>query len=131
MSDEGTDPRPGGSGFETDRALSRLEDVLLEQPFDRALPDLEVLLDRAGVLPELLRRDDRALKVLHEAIVARPYGQLDEVRRTRAEVELLTLEVEVLRDRIVERADDPDAVATALARLEEVGERLGEVRDRL
>ena len=126
---------PGGEagppGFEFDRALARLEDVLLELPYDRALPDLEELLRRAGVPQELLRRDDRVLKVLHEAIVARPFGDLDDVLRTRTELELCTLEVEVLTERLVEHADDPDALARVIRRLAEVRARLDQVRDLL
>lgn len=125
----GDDVGPGG--FEFDRALARLEDVLLALPYDRALPDLDVLLDRAGVPAELLRRDDRVLKVLHEAIVARPFGAIDDVRRTRTEVELCTLEVEVLTERLVEHADDPLALRRVTVRLAELRTRLAEVQDRL
>ena len=125
----GGDAGPGG--FEFDRALARLEDVLLELPYDRALPDLEVLLGRAGVPPELLRRDERVIKVLHEAIVARPFGNVDDVRRTRTEVELCTLEVEVLTERLVEYADEPDALGRVTARLVQLRARLGEIQDRL
>jgi hypothetical protein len=125
----GDDVGPGG--FEFDRALGRLEDVLLALPYDRALPDLDVLLDRAGVPAELLRRDDRVLKVLHEAIVARPFGAIDDVRRTRTEVELCTLEVEVLTERLVEHADDPAALRRVTVRLAELRARLAEVQDRL
>lgn len=125
----GDDVGPGG--FEFDRALARLEDVLLALPYDRALPDLDVLLDRAGVPAELLRRDDRVLKVLHEAIVARPFGVIDDVRRTRTEVELCTLEVEVLTERLVEHADDPVALRRVTLRLAELRARLAEVQDRL
>lgn len=122
----GGDAGPGG--FESDRALARLEDVLLELPYDRALPDLDDLLACAGVSRELIRRDDRVLKVLHEAIVARPFGDLDEVVRTRTEVELCTLEVEVLTERLAEYADDPEALTRVLRRLAEVRARLDEVR---
>lgn len=121
----------GPGGFEFDRALARLEDVLLALPYDRALPDLDVLLDRAGVPAELLRRDDRVLKVLHEAIVARPFGAVDDVRRTRTEVELCTLEVEVLTERLVEYADDPTALRQVTFRLAELRTRLAEIQDRL
>jgi hypothetical protein len=123
---------PGGpGGFEFDRALARLEDVLLELPYDRAMPDLEVVLERAGVPVELLRRDDRVLKVLHEAIVSRPFGDIDDVLRTRTEVELCTLEVEVLTERLIEQADDPAAIERVTARLTELRVRLAEVQDRL
>ena len=126
MSIPGTAPDP--DGFDLDRALARLEDVLLAVPFDRALPDLELLLDRAGVPREVLRRDERILKVLHEASVARPFGQVDDVQRTRAEVELCTLEVEVLTQRLEEHAGDPGALAAVHARLDAVRSRLDEIR---
>lgn len=125
----GDDTSPGG--FEFDRAVARLEDVLLELPYDRALPDLDELLTRAGVPAELLRRDDRVLKVLHEAIVARPFGAIDDVLRTRTEVELCTLEVEVLTERLVEHADDPDVLRRVTHRLTELRMRLAEVKDLL
>ena len=117
-------PTPGSPGsHEADDALVRLEDVLLALPFDRALPDLDDLLERAAVTPDLLRRDDRARKLLHEAIVARPLSTLDVVQQVRTEVELLTLEVEVLTDRF---ASATDARSRA-----ELGRRLAEVRARV
>jgi hypothetical protein len=125
----GDDTSP--AGFEFDRALARLEDVLLELPYDRALPDLDVLLGRAGVPAELLRRDERVLKVLHEAIVARPFGVIDDVLCTRTEVELCTLEVEVLTERLVEHADDPDAFDRVSRRLAALRARLAEIQDLL
>jgi hypothetical protein len=125
----GEDTSPGG--FEFDRALARLEDVLLELPYDRALPDLDHLLRRAGVPAELLGRDDRVLKVLHEAIVARPFGAIDDVRRTRTEVELCTLEVEVLTERLVEYVDDPEALDCVTRRLATLRARLEEIQDGL
>lgn len=118
-------------GLDLDAAVSRLEDVLLALPFDRALPDLPVLLDRAGVAPEVLRRDERVLKVLHEAVLARPYADLDEVLVVRAEVELLTLEVEVLADRLAAPGTEDDVVAAALARLRVVRARLEELQSGL
>jgi hypothetical protein len=123
----GVDPR----GFEADRALSRLEDLLAGLPFDRALPDLAGLLTRAEVPVDLLPRDERFLKVLHEATVARPFGTVDEVVRTRTELELCTLEVEVLTDRLVEHADDPGAREPVVQRLAVIRARLDEVRARL
>lgn len=117
--------------LDLDAALSRLEDVLLTLSVDRALPDLDRLLEAADVPHELLRRDERALKVLHEAVLARPFGDLDEVGRARTEVELLTLEVEVLTDRLRADGADPDEVQRAVARLAEVRRRLDEIRDQL
>jgi hypothetical protein len=109
----------------------RLEDLLLALPFDRALPDVDGLLDAADVPRELLRRDERALKLLHEAVVARPFGSLDAVQRVRTEVGLLTLEVELLTDRLTDRDAAPDTVARAEARLAEVRARLDDIRDEL
>lgn len=119
------------AGVDEDVALARLEELLQALPYDRALPPLEVILERAGIPEELLRRDDRVLKVLHEAIVARPFGHLDEVAGARTEIELLTLEVELLTDRLADRDADADTVARASVRLTAVRERLHEVRDLL
>jgi hypothetical protein len=132
--DRGGD-RGGGSprarDHDLDTALTRLEDVLLGLPFDRALPDLEALFEEAAVPPELLRRDERALKLLHEAVVARPFGSLDAVQRTRTEVGLLTLEVELLTDRLADPDASPETVALATRRLAEVRARLDEIRGEL
>jgi hypothetical protein len=117
--------------LDLDTALSRLEDVLLALPTHRALPDLDRLLAAAGVPRELFQRDERALKVLREAIIARPFGDPDDVGRARTEVELLTLEVEVLHDRLADDAASDDEVARATARLREVRRRLEELRDQL
>lgn len=114
-----------------DEALNRLEDVLLRYPFDRALPDLATILRDAGVGEDLLRTDDRATKLLHEAIVARPLSSLDAVAQLRTEVELLTLEVQVLSDRLVDPATPEAALARASARLTVIRERLAELRARL
>lgn len=111
-----------------DEALNRLEDVLLRYPFDRALPDLATILRDAGVGEDLLRTDDRATKLLHEAIVARPLSSLDAVAQLRTEVELLTLEVQVLSDRLVDPATPEAELARASARLTVIRERLAELR---
>jgi hypothetical protein len=108
----------------TDEALARLEDVLLTLPFDRAVPELRVLLDRAAADEDLVLRDERALKLLHEALLARPFGTLDAVQQVNTEVELLTLEVELLADRL----SDPGVSAAEAGRM---SDRLDEVRDRL
>jgi hypothetical protein len=125
----GRSPRAGDQ--DPDAALVRLEDLLLGLPFDRALPDLEALLDDAGVPLDLLRRDERALKLLHEAVVARPFGSLDAVQQVRTEVGLLTLEVELLTDRLADPEAAPETVARANARLAEVRARLEEIRGEL
>jgi hypothetical protein len=106
----------------TDEALARLEDVLLELPFERAVPDLPELLSRAEVDRSLLLHDERAMKLLHEALVARPFGTLEVVQRVRTEVELLTLEVELLTERLA----DADA-----REQQRIGSRLDAVRSRL
>lgn len=118
-------------GMDVDAARGRLEDLLLSLPYDRVLPDLPDLLDRAGVPDELLHRDERILKVLHEAVLARPLAQVSQVERLRTEVELLTLEVEVLTDRLHDPDTEPGALQEATARLAEVAERLEAVRDLL
>ena len=104
-----------------DESLTRLEDTLQGYPYDRALPDLSRILEDAAITRAYLRSDDRALKVLHEAIVARPLATLDAVGRTRTDVELLTLEVEVLTERLT----DPEAPAASVERVEA---RLRDVR---
>lgn len=118
-------------GPDLDAALSRFEDLLLALPYDRALPDLRVLLQRAGLPPESLRRDDRVLKVLHEAVLARPFADPDDVVATRSEVELLTLEVEILTERLADPATDGDDLAAAEARLATIRGRLRELLDQL
>lgn len=107
-----------------DAALARLEDVLLALPYDRALPELAELLEAAKITPAHLRADDRTLKVLHEAIVARPLATSDEIATARTRVDLLTLEVSVLADQLV----DP---ATSAAEVERVSGRLASVRAEL
>lgn len=111
-------------------AASRLEEHLAALPYDRALPDLATILDEASVPRALLQQDERARKVLHEAILARPLGSHEAVEQRRTEVELLTLEVSVLRGRI-EQADDPGAVAEAVNRLAWIRDRLAELREDL
>lgn len=120
----------GGASFGPDEALARLEDVLLGLPFDRAVPDLAALIAAAGVDEEILD-DERALKLLHEALVARPFGSLDGVQRVRSEVELLMLETELLTDRLADTATDADEVTRARTRLAEIRDRLAELRDQL
>lgn len=128
MADDDPTARPGPS---PDEQLARLEDVLLAYPYDRALPDLSSILDQAGVGRELLRRDERAAKVLHEAILSRPLASVDAVARRRTEVELLTLEVEVLMERLDDPGSSPDDVARATDRLHAIRRRLSELRAEL
>ena len=127
--DDGNDDHDGVSGpLDADAVRVRLEDLLLSLPYDRALPDLPDLLDRAGVPADLLHRDDRILKVLHEAVLARPLSHVAEAQRVRSEVELLTLELEVLTDRLTGEDTHPVDLAAATARLAEVTARLEEIR---
>lgn len=115
----------------TDEALARLEDVLLALPYDRAVPDLSEVLARAEVDRSLLARDERALKLLHEALVARPFGSLEAVQQVRTEVELLTLEVELLTDRLTDPATGAEDHERIVARLEAVWRRVEELRAQL
>ncbi|HEX9889239.1 MAG TPA: hypothetical protein VGA69_07150 [Nitriliruptorales bacterium] len=114
-----------------DEMLGRLEDVLLAYPYDRALPNLGVILDQAGISQDFLRTDDRAIKVLHEAILARPLGTRDVVARVKTEVELLTLEVRVLTERLHRPEIAEIEVDRAAARLARVRRRLDEIRRQL
>lgn len=107
-----------------DAALGRLEDVLLALPYDRALPDLADILAAAGITRRHLAADDRTLKVLHEAIVARPLATSDEIATVRTKVELLTLEVGVLTEQLA----DPATSAADAARM---GDRLAVIRQDL
>lgn len=118
-------------GDSFDEQLTRLEDALLAYPYDRALPDLATILRTAGVGPELLRRDERAAKVLHEAILARPLASADLVARRRTEVELLTLEVEVLAERLEDPSTSEADTARVAARLAAIRRRLTELRAEL
>ena len=133
--DDLPDTSAATSGFDEpgswDAALARLEDVLLGLPEDRALPDLDELLRAAKVSREVVRQDERALKLLHEAMLARPLSDRDEVTRIRNHVEMMTLEVEVLTERIRDRETDPATAARALSRLDEIRIALGEVREDL
>lgn len=114
-----------------DVALGRLEDVLHELPYDRALPDLASILTAARITVDHLRADDRTLKVLHEAIVARPFHDIDEVASLRTEVELLTLEVGVLRERLDDPATSDGDVRRVTDRLRVVRRELDRLRDQL
>ena len=117
-----------------DAAVARLEDHVHGLPYDRALPALADLLDGAGVDVELLRTDERARKVVHEAILARPLADVDVVAARTAEVELLVLEVSVLTEEL--RAgrgagateERRERAAAATSRLTAIRQRLAELR---
>ena len=108
-------------------AVTRLEEHLAGLPDDRALPDLQTILEDADVPMEVVQVDERARKVLHEAILARPLASHDVVEQRRVEIELLTVEVGVL-SAALERRGDAAAVARARARLVEIRARLTELR---
>lgn len=117
-----------------DEGVARLEDVLARLPFDRALPELATLLRLADVPPSLVQQDERARKVLHEAILARPLSEPDEVDLRRTEVEVLLLEVGLLDDVLQDAAEgraSQDALAAALRRLAAIRDRLEELREGL
>lgn len=103
-----------------DDALCRFEDLLLGEPYDRALPDLAELLDRARVPLTLVEHDDRARKLLGEALLARPADQGDPVRRARVRVEFLVLEVEVLTERLRDPRVSEREARRAAERIEDV-----------
>lgn len=112
-------------------AASRLEEHLAGLPYDRALPDLATLLAHAGVPLTLLQQDERARKVLHEAILARPLSSRATVEQRRTEVELLTLEVSVLTTALERSTPDSAASDRAVRRLAAIKERLEELREGL
>jgi hypothetical protein len=76
-------------------------------------------------------RDERVRKLLHEALVARPFGSLDAVQQVRTEVELLTLEVELLTDRLAASGTPPDEVARSTRRLAAIRAQLAALRGQL
>lgn len=125
------EPSTALRGLDLDAAVGRLEDVLLAQPYDRALPDLDDLLDRAGIPAAVVRRDDRALKALNEAVLARPFADLDQVVAARVEVELLTLEVEVLTEQLQAGASGTSSLLAANERLHEVRSVLERLQSQL
>lgn len=101
-------------------ALCRLEDTLLAQAYDRPLPDLAELLEQSRVPLSVVEHDERARKLLGEAMLARPAGEGGPVRRARVRVEFLTLEVQVLADRLRDRDVPEDEARRAATRLDEV-----------
>lgn len=112
-----------------DEALCRFEDVLLDAPYDQALPDLVDLLERARAPLSLVEHDERARKLLGEAILARPVADNDVVRRARVRVELLTLEVAVLAERLRDPASTSQQVQAATDRLASVHTQIERLRD--
>lgn len=132
MSSHPPDPSHESDGPGTwDDALCRLEDVVLAAPFDRALPDLDDLLREAAVPLTFVQQDERALKLLREAMLARPFSGHEEVQRSRAHVEMMTLEVEVLTHRLRDPTTPSDVAEGAAARLDELTAELDRLRDDL
>lgn len=118
-------------GVSWDEALQRLEDLLLSYPTERALPDLDELIYRAGLPDDFLHEDERALKVLREAIAARPLSSSEQVAQINTEVELMTLEVAVISERLASDATPTADARRAATRLSEVRRRLDAIRDQL
>lgn len=125
------DARPSPASVSWDEALERLERYLSFYPEDRALPGLDSLVREAGVPEDFLRNDERALKVLREALVDRPLGDADAVARVRTRVELLTLEVEALAERLETVPPGSLRARRLSGRLEAARRGLAEVRDLL
>jgi hypothetical protein len=113
-----------------DRAVTRLQEVLEPLSRSRTLPDLDELLAAAGADRSLLE-DERARKLLQEAIRQRPLSSLEEVRVLRTEMELLTVEVAVLQERLSDAAIDAVQRQELLARLRRVRRRCEQVSDQL
>lgn len=105
-------------------AVCRLEDTLLAQSWDRALPDLADLLERARVPLSVVEQDERARKLLSEAMLARPAGEGGPAQRARVRVEFLTLEVRVLAERLRDPGVAHDEALRALDRIDEVAQQL-------
>ncbi|TVP69737.1 MAG: hypothetical protein EA340_06765 [Nitriliruptor sp.] len=113
-----------------DRAVSRLQELLEQLPRTRALPDLDALLAQAGADRSLLA-DERARKLIDEALRDRPLSCPEEIRVLRTEVELLTVEVGVLEERLT----DPNLAtadrAVLQARLRRIRGRWEQLADQL
>lgn len=129
-------PEPTGGGqrrtpWAREEALQRLEDQLHSYPEDRALPAIEEILEAADVAPALLQDDDRARKLIVEALLVRPLSHLERVSDLRTEVELLTLEVQVLTDRLNHPGSGSREAGETAARLQQVRARLVEIRELL
>lgn len=116
--------RPEDAAGAWEDALCRLEDTLLAQAWDRALPDLADLLEHARVPLSVVEHDERARKLLGEAMLGRPAGEGGPVRRARQRVEFLTLEVQVLSERLRDPQVPSDEARRAVDRIDEVNQQL-------
>ncbi len=114
-----------------DEALQRLEEMILSYPTDRALPDPNELIRRAGLPEDFLHEDERALKVLREAIAARPLSSSEQVAQVNTEVELMTLEVAVICEQLACEPTPSAEAGRAARRLSEVRRRLEAIRQQL
>jgi len=130
MSDQGAPGYSVPDWVVSDRAVSRLQELLEQLPRTRALPDLDALLAQAGADRSLLA-DERARKLLDEALRDRPLSSLEEVRVLRTEVELLTVEVGVLEERLAETNLSTADRQALQARLRRVRTRWEQVADQL
>jgi hypothetical protein len=110
-----------------DAALARLEEFLLVYPADRALPDPEDLVAAIGLPRGFLREDERARKIYIDALGGRPLSSVERVSSLNTEVELLTVEVEVIGDRLSRGDLDPASEAELLRRLMKARRRLNEI----
>ncbi|MFN2556704.1 MAG: hypothetical protein ABR592_07495 [Nitriliruptorales bacterium] len=126
-----TDPREGAATPSWDEALERLEDFVSSYPTDRALPDLAGIAAQAGVPRRFLSEDERARKVLLEAMVARPLSSLEQVGRIRTEVEFLILEVQMLAERLASTGLTREQTSQVASRLDDVRSRLTQIRTQL
>ncbi len=125
------DRREGAATPSWDEALERLEDFVSSYPLDRALPDLVGIAGQARVSRRFLCEDERARKVLLEAIAARPLSSLEQVGRVRTEVELLILEVQMLAERLASTGLTREQTRRVATRLDDVRRRLAQIRTQL
>lgn len=121
-------PDDHGHDVDSDAAIARFEDVLFGLPLDRVLPDIDELLSRAKLPRALLTSDDRALKLLHEAVIARPWATPDQRDQVRSQVALLELEVEVLLERLGDASVEPAVVRATSLRIRAIRDQLDGLR---
>lgn len=63
-----------------------------------------------------------------EDVLARPFAEPAQVRRSRAHVEMMALEVEVLTQRLQDPQTPPELAERAVIRLDELAGQLARVR---